>query len=251
MPLAATAGAPTGYRGAPPSIVALRQAGIVAGAPVLWFLGGMPESNQVPTGTLVESASRGDAEAVEVLLERYLPGLEAFVRLRQGRLLKAKESASDLVQSVCREILQHIDRYRFRGEAQFKHWLYTTALRKIANRYEYYRAEKRDAAREIGLPASASGSVSLSSPGEVLRQVSFVRSPSRNLQAKEEIERIERAFEKLPDEARDVILLSRMVGLSHREIAEAQGRSEGAVRVALSRALARLSSLLEEKDGAP
>jgi RNA polymerase sigma-70 factor (ECF subfamily) len=185
---------------------------------------------------------------VDALLERYLPGLEAFIRLRQGKLLRAKESASDLVQSVCREILEHMDRFQYRGEAQFKHWLYATALRKLSNKYEYYRAQKRDAAREV-LLSSNTGSQARVPQAEIYQQYRFVGTPSREAQAREEMVRIEGAFEKLPDDYREIILLSRMVGMSHKEIAEAQGKSEGAVRVTLSRALAKLAGLLEAKPG--
>jgi RNA polymerase sigma-70 factor (ECF subfamily) len=205
-----------------------------------------PESDG-KTATLIEGATRGDAVAVEALLERYLPGLEAFVRLRQGRMLKAKESAVDIVQSVCREILEHMERYQYRGEAQFKHWLYTTALRKLSNRVEYYRAQKRDAGREVALAATGGATQTHVSPGEVLQQYHFIGTPSQALQAREEMERIEVAFEKLTEEHREVILLSRMIGLTHREIAEVQGKTEGAVRVTLSRALAKLAGHLEKK----
>ncbi|MFO0983416.1 MAG: hypothetical protein U1E76_17065 [Planctomycetota bacterium] len=84
------------------------------------------------------------------LLVRHLPGLRAFVRLRAGKVIRARESSCDLVQSVCREILQRAGQFQHGDEAGFRQWLYTTALRKIANRAEYYRAARRDAAREIG-----------------------------------------------------------------------------------------------------
>ena len=66
---------------------------------------------------------------------------------------------------------------------------------------------------------------------------------------REDLERIERAFAELPEDYREVILLSRLVGLSHREIAEDWGRKEGAIRVLLHRALARLSVLLSHAAG--
>ena len=45
----------------------------------------------------------------------------------------------------------------------------------------------------------------------------------------------------LPDEYRQVILLARIVGLSHADLAREMGRSETAVRTLLHRALARLA----------
>ena len=52
------------------------------------------------------------------------------------------------------------------------------------------------------------------------------------------------SFDQLSEEHREVITLARLVGFSHRDIAERMGRSEDAVRKLLSRARARLMVLL-------
>ena len=106
------------------------------------------------TRRLVDSASHGDASAVDQLLMQHLPQLQAFVRLRMGPQLRAKEGSADLVQSTCREVLEHIDRFQYRGEENFRRWLFTTALRKVLKRAAYYRAGKRDVQREAS-PDSA------------------------------------------------------------------------------------------------
>lgn len=190
---------------------------------------------------LIERASKGDEPAVDELLERHLPGLRAFIRLRSGPLIRAKESASDLVQSVCLQILQRLDRFQYGGEAGFKHWLYTTALRKIRKRYEHYRAAKRDVGREVHLRKAWTGT-----GDEVLLQCyrSF-STPSRHAIYREQVERVEDAFERLPEDYRTVILLARIVGFSRAEIAKKMGRSENAVRSLLSRALAQLAEFME------
>lgn len=197
-----------------------------------------------PTQILVEGAARGDKQAVEALLRQYLPGLQAFVRLRAGEIVGAKESSSDLVQSVCREVLEHIDTFRYPSEGAFKHWLYSTALRKILNKHEYYRAEKRDVLREIQHPSTSSGEFD----SELLAAYRSFSSPSGQAIVREELQRVERAFAKLPDDYREVIVLARVVGLSRAEIGERMGKSEGAIRVLLHRALARLAQLLEPED---
>ena len=56
---------------------------------------------------LLASASRGDLAAVEELLVRYLGDLEGFVR-RRTHLPSEKESASDLVQSICLTVLARL-----------------------------------------------------------------------------------------------------------------------------------------------
>jgi RNA polymerase sigma-70 factor (ECF subfamily) len=200
------------------------------------------DAPQEDIGKLAEAAARGDRAAVDALLGRYLPELRAFVRLRAGAMVRARESSSDLVQSVCREVLQHIDRFQFPSEPAFKQWLYTTALRKILNRQEYYLAQKRDALRES--PADSERS----SDERMLQAYRSFSTPSRQAMLREEMERIEKAFESLPEEYREVITLAHIVGLSRSEIAAQMGKSEGNVRVLLHRALAKVSSLLGDPD---
>jgi RNA polymerase sigma-70 factor, ECF subfamily len=196
-------------------------------------------------GRLAEAAAKGDRAALDALLVHYLPELRAFVRLRAGAVVRARESSSDLVQSVCREVIQHMDRFQFPSEPAFKQWLYTTALRKILNRKDFYLAQRRDAHREERLPGSDDGEERLY---ECYRSFS---SPSRRAMLREEVERIERAFEELPEEYREVITLAHIVGLSRAEIATHMGKSEGNVRVLLHRALAKMAALLAPQDDAP
>jgi RNA polymerase sigma-70 factor (ECF subfamily) len=185
---------------------------------------------------LVESAIAGDPAAIDQLLEKNLPGLRAFIRLRMCPELRAKESSLDLVQTACREILANAGRYRYQGESNFRHWLFTTALRKLQNRVAYYRAAKRDGRREASPPQDAEGNFV-----PVSQIYGSLSTPSENVQAKERCEFFERAFDQISDDHREVILLARVVGLSHREISSIMNRSESATRKLLYRALAELA----------
>ena len=189
---------------------------------------------------LSAAAASGDRAAIDALLERYSGELHAFVRLRAGKLVQGRESSADIVQSVCREVLEHAERFQHPSEASFKRWLYTTALRKIKNRHAYYLASKRDALREE--PEGDEGVEALAD------HYKKFASPSRHAIAREEIERVERTFAKLTEEQREVVTLAHLVGLSRKEIAEHLGKSEGAVRVTLHRALVRISELLDADD---
>jgi RNA polymerase sigma-70 factor (ECF subfamily) len=202
-----------------------------------------------PTGDdalLVDAAVAGDASAIEKLLERHLPGLRAYVRLRAGAGLRARESSSDIVQSVCRDVLENMGRFRYPGEAAFRAWLYATAMRKIADRAEYWRAAMRDPGREVRLSPGTSTRPSGTDDArlaEVYRASFF--SPSQAAMGREALAKLEAAFEKLPEDYREVIVLSRIVGLSRAEIAEKMGRTEASVRNLVSRALAELAEHLE------
>ena len=184
---------------------------------------------------LLARLQEGDSDALELLLEQHLPRLRGFVRLHSGGLLRAREESSDIVQSVCREILTHMDRFQYPSEAGFRQWLYLTAVRKIRHRYRYWLTEKRDTDRDVAPTVSAVDLVACYG--------SFC-TPSREVAAREEISRIEAAFDRLKEEQREVILLAKVVGLSRAEIGERLGKSEAAVRTMLTRALTRLAELL-------
>ena len=197
---------------------------------------------------LVQRAAKGDLDAVEILLEQYLPGLRGFIRHKTGPLILERETVADVVQVVCCEVLKKLDRFQFGGEAAFKHWLYATALRQVRNRAKYWRREKRAAARELSIDdRKEEGTRSF---GSLLDQYLTLTTPSRRLMSGEEIHRIEEAFQRLSDDHREIIALSRFSGLSHKEISERMGRTEKATRALLHRALEALSDLLKQPDSA-
>ena len=189
--------------------------------------------------SLVDDASRGDDRAVESLLAHYLPDIERFLRGRAPAQVLAKESGADLAQSVCREVLERLvdERFEYRGEAEFRRWLYNAAELKLKNRFRFYGRDRRAANREVG-PLSTSGGPAA---GEALYRTLF--TPSQHAIRREELERFEEAFAGLSDDEREVIRLFHMEGLSHREIADRRGIQEGHSRTLLSRALARLAKL--------
>ncbi|MBL8897644.1 MAG: sigma-70 family RNA polymerase sigma factor [Planctomycetes bacterium] len=181
---------------------------------------------------------RPDAAQIETLLVDYLPRLRAYLRLRRDPLLAAQESTMDLVQSVCREILERRDRFEYRSEAEFRSWLFRAALMKLADRRKFHQREKRDARRMRRLEE-------LRDEQELRRCYSTITSPSEVLLGREAAERLERAFEELPEHYRDVITMSRLLGLGTSAIAEELGKSEAAVRQMLGRALVELASRMD------
>jgi RNA polymerase sigma factor (sigma-70 family) len=86
---------------------------------------------------------------------------------------------------------------------------------------------------------------------EILPSYRAVSTPSRRVAAAEEIERLERIFDRLSDDHREVILLSRVLGLPGRDVAEQMGRTETATRSLLLRALAALADEIESEERAP
>lgn len=202
----------------------------------------MPPGEPARLERLTARAAVGDRAAFEELLDLFLPDVRAFVRLRSDRALRQRESSSDLVQSVCREVLEHADRFRHPEPDAFRRWLFTTALRKLRDRRDFHLAERRDVQREVAHPDSAV-------ERGLLERYSGFCTPSRDAGAREELERVERAMEALPDTYREVITLVRIAGLSHAAVAAEMDRTPGAVRMLLHRALASLVAEVERDRG--
>ncbi|MFN0059637.1 MAG: RNA polymerase sigma factor [Planctomycetota bacterium] len=177
------------------------------------------------------TSSPPDRARVDALIQQHLAQLLAYVRARSGPLVRAKESLSDLVQSTCREVLEHANVFQVGDEDGFRAWLFTTAERKVRDKVRYWKAERRDIGREAQLQ-------------ETLNYYSRFSSPSHGLSVEEQLQSIERALDSLPDDYREVIGLHHIMGLKHADIARHLNRSEVAVRQLLSRARARLAIAL-------
>jgi RNA polymerase sigma-70 factor (ECF subfamily) len=194
---------------------------------------------ETPTEDLVAAAKQQQRPAIEQLLVRHLPGLEAFVRLRMGPGMRAVATPPDLVQSVCREVLQDLSGFEFRGEAPFRAWLYACAENKLREKHRYHHAEKRDIAAQVSLPDAST----------FLPAYRTLCTPSRDMEMREAIARVESAFDQLPADYREAVTLHKLCGLSHKEIAERMNRSEGAVRNLVYRGISRLALLVDDDTG--
>lgn len=178
---------------------------------------------------LYDQATEGDQDALDRLLQRYLPQLHAFVHARLGAELRARESSLDVVQSVCRELLSARAQFDWQGEDRFRGWLFTAALNKVRERHRRLHADKRDVAREVDADAADS-----------FAAVAHLLTPSQDAIGNETTAALRASLAALSEEHREVITLARLVELPHRIIAEIMSRSEEATRQLLARAMVQL-----------
>jgi RNA polymerase sigma-70 factor (ECF subfamily) len=73
-------------------------------------------------------------------------------------------------------------------------------------------------------------------------------SPAESLQADQETERLERALRKLPDERRELLILSRFQGLKYQQIGDLLGCPASAVKMRIFRALGELRQIYFDLD---
>lgn len=179
-----------------------------------------------------------DPRLVE-MLERHLPALRRFLAARASRLVLARESADDLVQSACADLLAHLGdgRFELRTEPEFRQWLFEAGLLKLRARSRSLRAGMRDPARE----ARPVHPLATDDPG---LDPAVSATPSGAAMTAETRERVRAAVEQLA--GRDAEVLRRVVlsGEPRDEVAAALGLDPHHFRTVLSRAMARLAGVL-------
>lgn len=178
----------------------------------------LPSTPLAHTLHLVQGAQRGDSQATDELLTRYLPRVRRIVALRLGKQLRDITSAEeDLVQETLLRAWQHLDRFDAESsEASFRGWIATIAVNRIR---DVLRREQRQA---------RDGRDAQDSPGGDADEFEFTSSgptPSQHAIQREEGDALELVIRSLPGPYRQIVDLRDYVGLSYAEAAEQMGRT--------------------------
>jgi RNA polymerase sigma-70 factor, ECF subfamily len=180
-------------------------------------------SGQSGDGTteLVERLKAGDETAFEELVKAYR---ERLYRVA-WRILRDDESAEDAAQEAFIKVYRHIARFEERSSLYT--WMYRITVNIALNKL------KRDKFRNM-VPL-----------GDIIREDRSPRSdPERTTMGLEVVERVRQAVETLPDKQRAVFTLKFYEGLSHKEIAEVVGCSEGTSKANYFHAVRKLRKQL-------
>lgn len=161
--------------------------------------------------TLVEYA-RQNPDAFGELYRRYL---DPVYRYTYHRLGNAHDS-EDLTSQVFMEVLEGLMNLRFRKGGCFLAWLFTIARRRTV---DFYRQHSVDPLYD--LPSSEPGLMAVIEKGEDVRRLGHL-------------------LRQLGEEQQELLRLRFTVGLSFADIAQVEGRSEAAVKMAIYRTLEHL-----------
>ena len=192
---------------------------------------------------LLHLAQSGDGAALGQLLEVYYDYLALLARLQIGRRLQGKVDASDLVQETF--LKAHRDFAQFRGtsEAEWVSWLRQILAFNLAHEVRRYcGTQRRDVRLERELEADLNESSRVLDQGLMARQ----SSPSQRASRREQAVLLAAALAKLPEDYREVIILSHLQGMSFPEAARSMGRTLDSVKNLWARALARLRKFLRD-----
>jgi RNA polymerase sigma-70 factor (ECF subfamily) len=166
----------------------------------------------------MRAANRGDQRAYARLLSAITPVVRGIVRARGGAL--GAEQCEDIVQEVLLTI--HTKRQTWREDAPLRPWLYAVTRHKVVDAF-------RARGNRIDLPVDDMAEVLAAPEGP---------DPF-------EARDMERVIDQLEPRAAAIVRAIGVDGASTAETGERLGLSEGAVRVALHRALKSLAQLRE------
>ncbi len=167
---------------------------------------------------LVDRARQSDPDAWETLYRRVYPRLFAYARRR----LSTDEQAEDAVSEAMTRAMHRIDAFTWTGVG-LDGWLFGIARNVV---YEIYRDGARAHAADPETVARAQPPADDDPQDRVVRE--------------EESRLLRLAFGRLTDDDQEVLELRVVAGLDAQAVGEVTGRRAGAVRMAQSRALARL-----------
>lgn len=194
----------------------------------------MSESNE-NSADLLRLAATGDAEAFERVVRIHGPSLLAFLRARVGQSLGTREAASDILQDVLLQAAEGLARFDYRGEAQFRGWLFTLAENRLRERVRHHRRARRDIGRERPLSDSRPDHSS------ILQSFAVLLPADQAQQEAEDLARLQLAFDSLSDADKEVLSLSAFCGMNAADIAAHLGLDEEAARKRRTRARVRLA----------
>jgi RNA polymerase sigma-70 factor (ECF subfamily) len=186
-----------------------------------------------PDVALMLRLQGGDQVAFQEIFRKFSPRVLRYA----CRFILSEARAEELTQDVFVQVFRF--RRRYRPQSKLSTWIYTIATNVCLN--ELRRPERQlrvDLWDQRGLPEESREGPPLPDPD--------ARTPEENAGARELARQLESAVAALPPKQRAALLLSRVDGLAYKDVGEALGCSEGAVKALLFRATQTLRRSLRE-----
>ena len=185
---------------------------------------------------LVRACQRGERGALDALIRATYADVYKLAR----RMLADPDEAADATQEVFIRVMRSV--VGFRGDASFGTWLHRVTVNVCLT-----MLNKRSRNRQAGLVA---GRTPFALPDGQDTIAGDEASPDDRAETADLVRRSEDALTKLGEEARTVVVLRDIEGLSTKEVADLLGVTENVVKVRLHRAHAKLRELVLGHGGA-
>jgi RNA polymerase sigma-70 factor, ECF subfamily len=175
-----------------------------------------------------KSKARLDAEFSE-LYRAHLRDVYSYSYYRVGN----HHDAEDLTEQTFLQAYRHFERAQLESHGRpLRPWLIRIAHNLAANLY-------RDRARR---PAS---------PIDDTSELAAVHTTEDLVEGRDELSRVLDGVQRLPDDRREALIMRFALGMDNREIARAMGRSDGATKVLIHRAIKQLEDIVEDSSSEP
>jgi len=162
----------------------------------------------------------GDLDRMGLLFQRHYRALYGFL----FHMTYQREASEDMVQTVFYKMLRY--RGSFTGEGEFVAWMYQIARNVLKDNAK--KGNKQGMHQDVG---------------ELADRLPGGTSPDEHLEKKQANAGLYRAMEKLSDDNREILTLSRFQELKYQEIGQILGITEGAAKVRAFRAMQELKDI--------
>ncbi len=203
-------------------------------------------STDPPPQTLVllDRVRKGDADAVNGLLERHREAIRRMIDQRLDRVVQQRVDASDIVQDVLIEANRRLGDYLANPTMPFQLWLRHMARDRLIDAHRRHRvAASRSLDKEVSLEAAGAADRSRANLAGELADREL--TPAAVATWRELERRFAAAVEQLEEDDRQIVLLRHFEHLTTAEAAEVLGLSKPAAGMRYLRAMRRLRVLLE------
>jgi RNA polymerase sigma-70 factor (ECF subfamily) len=138
--------------------------------------------------------------------------------------------AEDLTEQTFLQAYRHLERALRESQGRpLRPWLIRIAHNLAANFYRDRSRKPESAIEDAGMIAAHHTTESL-------------------VEGREQLKTILDGVQQLPDDRREALIMRFALGMDNREIARALGRTDGATKVLLHRAIRQLEGIVEEKE---
>jgi RNA polymerase sigma-70 factor, ECF subfamily len=173
-----------------------------------------------------ESKARLDDE-FSLLYKAHLRDVYSYAYYRVGN----HHDAEDLTEQTFLQAYRHFERAQRESEGRpLRPWLIRIAHNLAAN---YYRDRSRK-------PQTSLDDASV---------ISDFHTTEALVEERDDLQRILACVQQLPDDRREALIMRFALGMDNREIARALGRTDGATKVLLHRAIRQLEELVKQAEG--
>ncbi len=195
----------------------------------------------VDLDALVDRIRAGDAAALGQFIEARRPALLAYIERQLGAALRRKLEPDDVFQETSAEAVRGLPSMDLANRDPFG-WLCQIAERRIIDAHRrFFGAAKRDAGREVSINKPVGDD---SRAGMIDMLVASMTTASKAFSRNVREVRLNEALQSLPADQREALRLRYVEGLPSKQIALQLGKTDGAVRVMLTRSISRLQSIL-------